>query len=130
METHTMQKSEHIVRYTMAELDEKAARGEDQTNWAYVDALTEEELEASIDWEDEGRFEWSEPYVHRFPAVIRTTTVRLDDAIVSWLNGRGGDRLTRIRFALRDFVDAQHLKVASEPRHRQRAGSESGAGIR
>ena len=118
-----MQRSEHIVRYTAAELDEKLARGEDQTNWAYVDALTEEELEASIDWEDEGKFDLSQGYAHRFPAVIRTTTVDLDDAIVTWFEAGGADPLIRIRCALRDYVDAQHLKLAAEPRRRQRTAS-------
>jgi hypothetical protein len=57
-----MQQSERIVRYTAAERDEKLARGDDQTNCAYVDALTEEELEASIDWEDEGEFDLSNAF--------------------------------------------------------------------
>ena len=29
-----MEKNEHIVRYTAAELDEMLRRGEDLTNWA------------------------------------------------------------------------------------------------
>jgi hypothetical protein len=45
---------ERIVRYTADEIDEMIRRGESRTDWAYVDALTEEELEASIDFEDEG----------------------------------------------------------------------------
>ncbi|MGI8475770.1 MAG: hypothetical protein ACR2OO_05305 [Thermomicrobiales bacterium] len=34
-------------------------RGEDQSDWPRVRAMTEEELEASIDAEDEGEFDWS-----------------------------------------------------------------------
>ena len=118
-----MQRSEHIVRFTAAELDEKLARGEDQTNWAHVDSLTEEELEASIDWEDEGEFDLSQGYAHRFPAVTRTVTLRLNDAIVPWFKARGGDYRERIRFALRDYVDAQHYKLAAEPPDRRRKAS-------
>lgn len=54
-----MQKKEHIVRYTADELDEMLLRGEDQSDWPRVRAMTEEELEASIDAEDEGEFDWS-----------------------------------------------------------------------
>ncbi len=53
-----MQKSKGIVRYTADELDEMLRRGKDRTDWARVDALTEEELEAAID-HDEGTFDWS-----------------------------------------------------------------------
>ena len=49
-----MQNGERIVRYTADELDEMLRRGESQTDWARVDAMTEEELEASIDHEEEG----------------------------------------------------------------------------
>ncbi len=54
-----MQKSEHIVRYTADELDEMLARGESRTDWARVDAMSEEELEASIDRAEEGEFDWT-----------------------------------------------------------------------
>jgi len=54
-----MQKNERIVRYTASEIDDMLRRGEDQTDWPRVDAMTEEELEASIDHEEEGEFDWS-----------------------------------------------------------------------
>ena len=47
------------VRYTAEEIDEMLRRGESQTDWARVDAMTEDELEASIDHDDEGEFDWS-----------------------------------------------------------------------
>ncbi len=54
-----MAKSERIVQYTADEIDEMRRRGESRTDWARVDAMTEEELEASIDYEDEGEFDLS-----------------------------------------------------------------------
>lgn len=42
-----MKREGNIVTYTSEALDEMIRRGEDQTDWAKVDALTEEELEAS-----------------------------------------------------------------------------------
>lgn len=115
-----MENEERIVRYTLAELLCKNARGESKTDWARLDAMTEEELEASIDWEDEGEFDLSQGYAHRFPAVVCATTVGLDDPILSWFKARGDDPLTQIRFALRDYVDTQHYKLAAEPRRQQR----------
>ena len=43
-----MRRRGDIVRYTAEELDEMRRRGEDKTDWAKVDAMTEDELEASI----------------------------------------------------------------------------------
>jgi hypothetical protein len=34
-----------IRRHTNAELEERIARGEDRTDWARVDALTEDEID-------------------------------------------------------------------------------------
>ena len=48
-----------IVRYSEQELDDMLRRGESQTDWARVYAMTEEELEASIDQEEEGEIDWS-----------------------------------------------------------------------
>ena len=49
-----MAKSEHMVSYTAEELEDMRRQGETYTDWAKVDALTEEVLEASIDFEEEG----------------------------------------------------------------------------
>jgi len=54
-----MRSAEHTVRYTAAEIEEMRRRGEDRTDFARLDRMTEEELEASIDREEEGAFDWS-----------------------------------------------------------------------
>ena len=54
-----MDNDERIVRYTAEELDDMVRRGEGKTDWARVDAMTEEELEASIDYDEEGEPDWS-----------------------------------------------------------------------
>lgn len=58
-----MPNDEHIVRYTAEGIDEMVRRGESQTDWARFDTITDEELEASIDHEGEGEFDWSTVYI-------------------------------------------------------------------
>jgi uncharacterized protein (DUF4415 family) len=101
-----MTKSERIVRYTGAEIDEMVRRGEDRTDWARVDSLTEEELEASIDFEDEGEFDLStaQPGIPGFPPPL---TIRLDADVMEWFMAQGDDYRSRMNAVLRDFVAAQ-----------------------
>jgi hypothetical protein len=54
-----------IVRYTAAEIDAMIARGESRTDWERLRSLTDEELEASIDVEEEGEFDWDVVYLAR-----------------------------------------------------------------
>jgi uncharacterized protein (DUF4415 family) len=107
-----MQKSERIVRYTEQEIDEMLARGEDRTDWARVDAMTEEELEASIDKEEEGEIDWSTVYVG-IPPLKQQLTVRLDADIIDWFKAQGRGYQTRMNAVLRAYVDAQTKRELS-----------------
>jgi uncharacterized protein (DUF4415 family) len=106
-----MQKQEHIVRYTAEELDEMRRRGEDLTDWARVDALTEEELEASIDHEEEGEFDLSNARVG-IPGPMRQLTVWLDTDVIDWFEAQGAGYKTRMNAVLRDYVEAQKQQAA------------------
>jgi len=101
-----MQKSERIVRYTEQELDEMLRRGEDGTNFARLDALTEEELEASIDIEEEGEIDWDTIQVSH-PLLKQQLTVRLDTEVIDWFRSGGPGYQTRINAVLRSYVEAQ-----------------------
>lgn len=118
-----MQKSERIVRYTAAELDEKLARGEDQTNWAYVDSLTEEELEASIDREDEGEFDLANAFAGLPPRMRQPSTVQFDGDVLAWFQPRSSSFRRHISGVLRAYVDAQKVKLAAEPPRLRRTAS-------
>ncbi|MDQ3655073.1 MAG: BrnA antitoxin family protein, partial [Chloroflexota bacterium] len=86
-----MQKSENIVRYTAEELRQKRERGESQTDWERVKALTHEEIEASIDFDDEGEFDYSKAFagLRPLPIPTRQVTVRLDGDIIDWFKDTG-----------------------------------------
>ena len=110
-----MPKQEHIVRYTAEELDEMLRRGESQTDWARVDAMTEEELEASIDQAEEGEFDWSTVQVG-IPGPTQQLTVRLDRDAIEWFKAQGPGYQMRMNAVLRSVVDAQKRQDAPASR--------------
>jgi uncharacterized protein (DUF4415 family) len=112
-----MRKSGTIVSYTAEEIVEMIARGEDRTNWARIDAMTEEELEASIDWEEEGVFDDDAPGFPGAPGTLRETTLLLDDQVIQWFRLQGPDYLERIYDVLLEYVIAQQEQPGKH-RHR------------
>ncbi|MDQ3693331.1 MAG: BrnA antitoxin family protein [Chloroflexota bacterium] len=110
-----MQKNEHIVRYTAAELDEIRARGEDLTDWAYVDSLTDEQIEASIDREEEGEPDWDNTRAG-IPGPQQRVSMMVDDDIVAWFRtevaGTGLGFKTRMNDALREYMEARRQPPA------------------
>jgi uncharacterized protein (DUF4415 family) len=107
-----MAKSERIVQYTADEIDEMVRRGESRTDWARVDAMTEEELEASIDYEDEGEFDLSTLQAG-IPGPTRPLTIRLDVEVIEWFEAQGAGYQWRMNDVLRDFVAAQKAREAT-----------------
>lgn len=108
-----MQKSERIVRHTAAEIDHMLARGEDRTDYARLDAMTEEELEASIDFEDEGEFDWStgQPGLGGFKQL---PSVPIDRDVLDWFKAQGDGYVPRINEVLRRYVEARkHAEPSS-----------------
>jgi uncharacterized protein (DUF4415 family) len=113
-----MENEERIVRYTDDEIAEMRRRGEDRTDYAYLDALTEEELEASIDEEEEGEFDWSMVYIG-LPPPKQQLTVRFDRDIVDWFKAQGAGYQTRMNAVLRSFVEAQKKQATTAPTRRE-----------
>lgn len=99
------QKNERIARYSSEEIDRLRQAGADQTDWARVDQLTEDELERSID-EDEGEIDWDSIQVG-IPGRKRQLTIRLDADVIEWFQSQGPGYQTRMNAVLRSFVAAQ-----------------------
>jgi uncharacterized protein (DUF4415 family) len=101
-----MKKEGNIVRYTADEIDEMIRRGEDQTDWDRVRALTDEEIEASIDSEDEGTFDWDKAFAGLPPIgqKKKQVTLRLDQDIVDWFKSQGRGYQTQMNAVLRAWV--------------------------
>lgn len=112
-----MEKNEHIVRYTAEEIEAVRARGESRTDFARLDAMTEEELEASIDHEEEGEIDWSTIQVG-FPGPKERLTVRFDVNVVEWFKRQGPGYQTRMNEVLKSYVEAQEHKTSSPAKQR------------
>jgi uncharacterized protein (DUF4415 family) len=119
-----MKKKGNIVRYTIDELEAMRARGEDKTDWAYVNAMSQEEVERMAD-EDDGPLPkgWEKTVVKGLmglpPDVVeklrkKDIHIRLDAYVIDWFKqqGRRGYQ-TRINSVLRAFIAAQGKRGSS-----------------
>jgi uncharacterized protein (DUF4415 family) len=86
------------------------ARGEDQTDWARLDAMTDEDIERAMrddpDWQDFTDIDWSKA-VMVIPDKKKAISIRLDPDIVDFFQATGKGYQTRINAVLRHFVDEQ-----------------------
>ncbi len=102
-----MAKDGHIVRHSVAALNERSARGESLTDLTRIRGKTEDELERDVasdpEWSDVPR-DW---YLNAVPVVPPAKTflsIRLDEDIVGWFKQQGPGYQTRINAVLRSFV--------------------------
>jgi uncharacterized protein (DUF4415 family) len=112
-----MAKKEHIVRYSGEEIDAKLARGEDQTDWAKVDAKTEADLATDTasdpawdgiaeDWHKDARAAVG-PLI-RPKENKRQVTVRYDADVVEFFKSQGRGWQARMNAVLRSFMERRH----------------------
>src|SRR5690349_9734470 len=101
-----MRKPRQIVRSTADELDEMLQRGERQTDWARVVAMTEQQLAAAIAEDEEGEFDWRTVQVG-IPGPKQRLTVRFDREVIEWFKAQGGGYQTRMNAVLRNVVETQ-----------------------
>lgn len=100
---------ERIVRYTLAEIREKRASGElkSETDWARVDAKTDEEIERDIasdpDWQHDLDPDW-ENAVLIVPPSKTPISIRLDDDVLAFFKEGGAGYQKRINAVLRSYM--------------------------
>jgi uncharacterized protein (DUF4415 family) len=103
-----VQKKGRFVRYTRDEVRAMLARGEDQTDWARVRAMTQDEVERLADEEDgplpEG---WEKTIVLGIPEPKQGVHIRLDADVLRWFKAQGPGYQTRINSVLRAFMAAR-----------------------
>ena len=87
------------------------ACGEANLDHARLDAMTEEELEASIDFEEEGRFEDWIPIEDPLSQAGAQSLVFLDRDVVEWFVAQGSGYQLRMNQILRDYAET-HRKAS------------------
>ena len=86
---------------------------ESQTDWARLDAMTEDVVErlAAEDMAELGIDpDWMEQATVLFPRPKERVTVRLDPDVLDWLKAQGRGYQTRINAILRAYYEAQKAK--------------------
>ena len=80
---------ENIVRYTKKELDEKIKRGEDETDWERLDAMSDDDIDYSdIPPLDDSFWENAKLII---PSNRRKSSIsfKVDDEVLRWFRSRG-----------------------------------------
>jgi uncharacterized protein (DUF4415 family) len=105
---------ERITRYTLEEL-EKLGPGE--TDWARIDALTDDEIEAAMradpDWADLVDVDWSDA-VLVVPTKKKAISIRLDEDVIEYFKAQGEGYQTRMNAVLRHFMEKTKRPDAAE----------------
>jgi len=86
-------------------------RGEDRTDWAKVDAMTEADLERAIaPDEDERDLDWTRAELV-MPRPRQSVHLRLEPEVVDFFKAGGKGHITRMQAVLRAYVDAQKRRA-------------------
>jgi len=82
----------------------------DDTDWAAVDALTDEEIEAAIASDPDAApildAEWFRTAEVMFPATKVATSLRVDNDVMGWFRQQGKGWQTRMNAVLRAYAKA------------------------
>jgi uncharacterized protein (DUF4415 family) len=95
---------EHIVRYTRDNLPKDT-----QTDWARVDAMTEEEIDAAARSDPDAQpidEDMWEDAVLVFPGK-QLVCIRIDRDVLDWFRSQGRGYQTRMNAVLRSYMEAQ-----------------------
>lgn len=102
---------DNITRVTLSDILAKRARGEkSQTDWARVDAMTDEDIERAIaddpDWADFKDIDWSKAKVV-IPNPKKSISIRVDEDVIDFFRATGKGYQTRINAVLKHYVSEQ-----------------------
>jgi uncharacterized protein (DUF4415 family) len=117
-------KSEYIVRH-IASLDDgthivehpdgRLERRKSETDWARLDALTDEEIEASIandpDWQEFKDIDWSKA-VLVIPPKKKAISIRVDEDVLDYFRRDGAGYQRRMNAVLRSYMQQKRKKRA------------------
>jgi uncharacterized protein (DUF4415 family) len=88
------------------------ASSKGRTDWAALDALTDEEIEASIandpDWSDD--WNWGEAVL--VPPKKKAISIRVDEDVLDYFKTEGSGYQRRMNAVLRSYMQQKHKKRA------------------
>ena len=104
-----MKEKSTISRYTAAEIQEMLDQGLDETDWARLKDMTDEEVEQNA-LEDNRRHgvpdDWyKDAHLTTWPPK-KQISIRIDEDILTFFRSQGKGYQTRINAVLRAFVEA------------------------
>lgn len=105
-----MKRSGTIVSYTSEEIKQLIARGEDQSDWARANAMTDAEVAAAIAGDpDEAGIVWDDSTISATPPKA-AISIRLDPDILAFFRERGRGYQTKINAVLRSYMESHRAK--------------------
>ena len=105
-------------RITRVSASEVHKLGPGKTDWARIDALTDEEIEAAMrddpDWADLVDFDWSGAVLVVPKKKKKAVSIRLDEDVIDFFKAQGDGYQTRMNAVLRHFMDTTKKSAAAE----------------
>jgi uncharacterized protein (DUF4415 family) len=117
-----------ITTVTLEELLEKRARGEKSlTDWARVDATTDEDIERAIkddpDWAEFSDVDWSDAVIV-YPIAKTAISLQLDEDVLEFFKATGKGYQTRMNAVLRHYMTDQTKPARGTPNAKLRPKAE------
>ena len=116
--------TEHIVRHVASlgdgthiveHPDGRLERRKSQTDWARLDAMTDEEIDASIandpDWQEFKDIDWSKAILVT-PPKKKAISIRVDEDVLNYFKEEGAGYQRRMNAVLRSYMQQKHKKHA------------------
>jgi uncharacterized protein (DUF4415 family) len=101
----------HIIEHP----DGRLERRKSETDWARLDALTDEEIEASIandpDWAEFKNIDWSKA-VLVIPPKKKAISIRVDEDVLDYFRKEGAGYQRRMNAVLRSYMQQKRKKRA------------------
>lgn len=111
-----MANGKDIKQYSVEEIRAMRARGESRTDWAAVDAMSEEEIEAAIASDpDEAGIEWEWEHAEVvIPKPKEQINLRVDADVLDFFKSQGKGYQTRMNAVLRAYMRSQREKRSGD----------------
>ncbi|SFC11656.1 BrnA antitoxin of type II toxin-antitoxin system [Bosea sp. CRIB-10] len=105
--------------------DGRLERVKDRTDWARIDALTDDEIEQAArsdpDWDGLLDIDWSQVEITR-PARKQPISIRLDEDVLDFFKRGGTGYQKRINAVLRSYMSASKQRAKAKSPARRRSG--------